>query len=404
MRIYQSFLLVFFTTVSAVHAQKISDIIERLNEKSQSISPGYSDTHRIWKSSMKDDTTFKFGRTFFFKKRCFEFDDTVSQFILYEKDQLSEAFDGENYYSFNADKKEVFRQPVSAIGGVSRLLNGRSRPLLKKMLYCQRPLFNPTGYNNCIIDTIIMDREKYLLLTLDTLIDQGKKVGPQDSDKWLIKEVIKIRVSDWTLAGFERTVSGMFHSQYEAYIMSPYTILPDSITFDWMLHIDSLENAGWNMVDSGQRSGNLNSNPQIKAGDVFPNIPLLTLSGDTVNLNDIREGYLFLDFWYLACPYCIKMIPVLDQIYDQLNSHHFRFYGVNCIDKKNESIKQFNAYYGVNYPTLLDVDKKLCKRIGVTGFPTFILIHAPTQEVVFFSSGFNENLLERLINSMTARK
>jgi hypothetical protein len=217
MRIFQFLLILFCVIVTSVNAQKASDIIERLNENSRIISAGYSDTHRTWKSAMKDDTTFKFGRTFFFNQRCFEFEDSVSQFIIFEKDLIAEAFDGENYYTFNTVKKEIFRQPVSAIGGINKVLNGRSRPLMKKMLYCQRPLFNPTEYNNCIVDTIEIDKEKYLLLILDTLIEQVKKLTPQDPDKLLRKETIKIRLSDWTLAGFERTISGLLRPQYEAY-------------------------------------------------------------------------------------------------------------------------------------------------------------------------------------------
>lgn len=97
-------------------------------------------------------------------------------------------------------------------------------------------------------------------------------------------------------------------------------------------------------------------------------------SGNIRQLSDFSGKVIILDFWYLACPPCRTLMPVLERINQKYKNSNFIILGVNIKDKDNEKIKKYvngrftylqlynsadieKTYKLSSYPTTLLIDK-----------------------------------------------
>lgn len=78
-------------------------------------------------------------------------------------------------------------------------------------------------------------------------------------------------------------------------------------------------------------------------------------SGQEIASADFAGEVTVVNFWYAACPPCRAEAADLEQVYQDFRDQQVHFVGVNVYDQA-DTIKSFNAEFGVTYPSILDVD------------------------------------------------
>ncbi|MFX0117399.1 MAG: TlpA family protein disulfide reductase, partial [Candidatus Hodarchaeota archaeon] len=102
-----------------------------------------------------------------------------------------------------------------------------------------------------------------------------------------------------------------------------------------------------------------------------PNWKADDFNGQRHSLDDYRGKVMLLDFWYRACPWCIRAMPLIKQVAEHFKERPVVVLGVNT-DKNREDALFVIQKTNPNYTNLSGRD--LTKKYGVTNYPTFIII------------------------------
>ncbi len=95
------------------------------------------------------------------------------------------------------------------------------------------------------------------------------------------------------------------------------------------------------------------------------------LDGQEVNITE-KENLYILDFFFNGCRPCIESVPKLNELYKAVGEE-VPMYGINGIDKSAESIKNFKARFGVQYPLLM-ADRKFISSVRINSYPELLVI------------------------------
>jgi thiol-disulfide isomerase/thioredoxin len=129
--------------------------------------------------------------------------------------------------------------------------------------------------------------------------------------------------------------------------------------------------------------GRKNTTKELKA-DKIPDvstpylIPLLSLQGDSIKLDDFKGRYILLDFWFTNCPPCMRGIPKVNIIYEKFKARNLVVIGVNAIDKKMKAIEDVAIKKEMKY-MVCKAPNNYENYFNVPSFPTYILI-SPDQK------------------------
>ncbi len=110
---------------------------------------------------------------------------------------------------------------------------------------------------------------------------------------------------------------------------------------------------------------------------IAPNFEVVSLSGDTIRLVDLREQVVVINFWFTTCPPCVAEIQGLNEIVTEfkykpvtfiaispdsqatieafIQKHPFDF--ILTADTEFVFRSVFNLNYGFGYPTTIVLDK-----------------------------------------------
>lgn len=105
---------------------------------------------------------------------------------------------------------------------------------------------------------------------------------------------------------------------------------------------------------------------------------------------------LLLDFWYLACPPCLKAIPELANLQNEYAAKGLQILGLNSIDtsaSKVAEIKKFIPVLNLHYPVVL-VSKETEQAFRVAVWPTFYLIE--DGKIIYAGKGYDETEFKNL--------
>lgn len=122
-----------------------------------------------------------------------------------------------------------------------------------------------------------------------------------------------------------------------------------------------------------------------RGGVVAPGFDLVDQYGERHTLEEYRGKTVMLNFWATWCPYCVKEMPDLQDVYESLgeNAGDVVILGVanpvtdaypNAADVSQDEIAAFLEDMGVTYPVLMDESGALFGRYGVSALPATYVI------------------------------
>lgn len=135
-----------------------------------------------------------------------------------------------------------------------------------------------------------------------------------------------------------------------------------------------------------------------------PEISFTTIDGRKLSTTELRGRPVLVNFWATTCPGCVKEMPHLVKLYEELNPRGFEIIGVAmAYDPPNQVIALSKAR-GINYPIVLDIQNEAAMAFGdVRLTPTSFLI-APDGRVVHQKIGeLDMNKMRTLIVDMLAQ-
>ena len=134
---------------------------------------------------------------------------------------------------------------------------------------------------------------------------------------------------------------------------------------------------GWALIKSGGQPAGIAVNSTFGAIDVAKkpakNFTLTRLSGDSVQLSELRGKFVLIDFWSSWCPPCRAEASALTTAYEQYQELGVEFVGVAIWDSE-KSVKRFIDDYQVSYPNGIDSRGSIAIDYGLTGIPEKYLV------------------------------
>ena len=134
---------------------------------------------------------------------------------------------------------------------------------------------------------------------------------------------------------------------------------------------------GWALIKSGGQPAGIAVNSTFGAIDVAKNpaknFTLTRLSGESVQLSELRGKIVLIDFWSSWCPPCRTEASALTTAYEQYQELGVEFVGVAIWDSE-KSVKRFIDDYQVSYPNGIDSSGSIAIDYGLTGIPEKYLV------------------------------
>jgi peroxiredoxin len=121
----------------------------------------------------------------------------------------------------------------------------------------------------------------------------------------------------------------------------------------------------------------------LRKGDIPPSFKLVGLDNQVHQWQDYEGKPLILNFWGTFCPPCRNEMPALQKQYEKWKGQGLELVGIN-LSEDRLTVESFIRQVGVDFPILLDKDKKTEKSYGLKQYPTtyFITADGKIQEVV----------------------
>ena len=145
-------------------------------------------------------------------------------------------------------------------------------------------------------------------------------------------------------------------------------------------------------------------------GDIAPNFKLKNLSAETVQLSDLADRAVVLNFWATWCPPCRREMPLLDELQKTYDEKGLSVIGLN-LSEPPEMVKSYVNSVGVSYPIWVDAPpgtsgfnrtQEIFSSYGAVGLPTTLFIDRDgvIQRIYVgeLSRGFLQNQVENILD------
>ena len=114
---------------------------------------------------------------------------------------------------------------------------------------------------------------------------------------------------------------------------------------------------------------------QTGAIEQAPEFETKTLDGDDVKLADYRGQVVLLNVWATWCDPCIRELPELARMHEQLEDKGFTVIGLNTdVRNKLGAVRTMVVHHKLPFPVWVDFESKSQVVFKTRGYPTSFLI------------------------------
>lgn len=142
----------------------------------------------------------------------------------------------------------------------------------------------------------------------------------------------------------------------------------------------------------------------VSVGDAVPSFTATTLDGQQINTSDLKNNSpMLIVFWASWCPYCVRDVPKLNGLYENLKSKGLVMVAINPgVNDSLKRIEQFVNNHSPAYPIALDEGSTITREFGVFGAPTYFVVDK--SGVVRYRGNQLPEGIEKLLDPAVAAK
>lgn len=138
---------------------------------------------------------------------------------------------------------------------------------------------------------------------------------------------------------------------------------------------------------------------QVKSGDIPPDALGSDRDGNDVRISAHRGKVVIVTFWASWCAYCLKELPVLDQLQRAAGKPRLEIVAVNYKEDRRYFRAMRRRLKDAALTLTSDPRGSLGDEYGVKGLPHLVMIDK-TGKVAHVHTGYGEKLLDRLIEQI----
>jgi peroxiredoxin len=113
--------------------------------------------------------------------------------------------------------------------------------------------------------------------------------------------------------------------------------------------------------------------PAALTSSSAPDFTLHSVAGPNLRLQEQRGQVVMLNFWATWCAPCRQELPLLNRLYEKYHASGFQLLGVN-IDEDTRNAIGVSSRMGLQFPVLLDTEKKVSGLYQLKTMPSTVLI------------------------------
>lgn len=124
--------------------------------------------------------------------------------------------------------------------------------------------------------------------------------------------------------------------------------------------------------------------------------------GNEVDLSELKGKLVIVTFWASWCGYCLKELPILENIQNHLGTDQMRVIAVNSKESRQTYRKLKKALKSLNLTMTHDVSGDISDIYGVKGIPHLLIINREGR-IVLQERGYDESSIDdfvRVINEI----
>ncbi|QUW21649.1 redoxin domain-containing protein [Sporosarcina sp. Marseille-Q4063] len=163
------------------------------------------------------------------------------------------------------------------------------------------------------------------------------------------------------------------------------------------------KNAPTDQVASVDESGG-EKTVGLEHGNLPPDFDLTTISGDQVNLADLKGKKVILNFWASWCGPCKAEMPHMEKYYEKNKEDaNVEIIAVNMTNTERRGLKgveEFIDDYGLTFPIPLDKDGKVERMYEIVSIPTTFMLGTNGEIVHKIIGPMDEKMMEDLVNNL----
>ena len=146
-------------------------------------------------------------------------------------------------------------------------------------------------------------------------------------------------------------------------------------------------------------SGCSNKVEYVKVGDTVPDFSVRMFDGSQINITELRDKVVLLNFWATWCPPCREELArVQAEIIDRFEGDRFMFLPISREDTFDE-IQKFRENTGHEFPMGMDTDRTIFSKFAGESIPRNYLIDKEGK-ILLIEIGYTEESFAHLINEI----
>ena len=125
-------------------------------------------------------------------------------------------------------------------------------------------------------------------------------------------------------------------------------------------------------------------------------------TGDVVDIASYEGEPMLITFWSTDCPYCMKEMPIIEQIHQEYEGKGLKVIGV--VPKKDNAkfAQKIADEKGISYTNLYDKKGNVAKAMNNTGLMPHTVLVSKSGEILMDKLGmFSKEDIEDKLDSMT---
>lgn len=140
--------------------------------------------------------------------------------------------------------------------------------------------------------------------------------------------------------------------------------------------------------------------PELRAGEIAPDLLGKDRDGNAIHVSDHRGKVVALTFWATWCSYCLKELPILENLQRRLGKAGIEVVAVNIDEDRADYLRMRRRLKDFEL-TLAEDDRKqaVAKSYGVSNLPHLVLIDKAGR-LAHVHVGYAESMLGDIVEEI----